>query len=349
MSDIKITRKGILVLLCLILLLIGWILTSAELAESQDKSSSLNEVTKAELIQIIPKTDYVQFKYPAAGENHFGPWSSSVTLDILVRSHLPEWSAVLEPPKAQGPAGVLPPDRIWVKTEETGQDFQPLTRAVPVLVGDRRLPVRETELEVEVRPTWQDPPGQYEGILTFTPAGPTVALKPSKFSSPRIARKIEKGQLDALPGSHVAPVRRGIPSQVHFSLNIPEILEIALMDAPQLSFEGAGPEGTYVSQQEIRFKVRTNSPHWKVIAVADDLVSEKGEISSDRIRWERVNQFGQVLESGNLGASNVVLSSSTQRVSPDEEQILHFSLDISMADVAGSYKGNISLQGVTGD
>jgi hypothetical protein len=62
-----------------------------------------------------------------------------------------------------------------------------------------------------------------------------------------------------------------------------------------------------------------------------------------------MNQFDQVLEQGDLGQNNVILHSGVGRIAPDEEHILRFSLEITMADVAGSYTGNISLQGITGD
>lgn len=161
--------------------------------------------------------------------------------------------------------------------------------------------------------------------------------------------------MDAVPGRDITPVPghgvpfTGLPGQVHFSLTIPEIFEITLVDGGELSFQGDGPEGTYYAAQDVKFRVTTNSRNWRVIAKADNLKSEQGEIPAERIHWERVNQYGQVLEQGDLGRNNVVLHSGGNRISPDEMHIVRFSMEVTMHDVAGSYKGRISLQGLTGD
>jgi hypothetical protein len=140
-----------------------------------------------------------------------------------------------------------------------------------------------------------------------------------------------------------------LPGQVHISLSIPEILEIIMLDEAGLSFEGTGPEGRFQAPQNIRFKVLTNAQNWRVIAVTDNLNSSSGEIPGDRIYWERYNEFGQLTAQGDLADENIVLQSGMDYTSPDEIFRLNFSVDVTMADVAGSYRGNISLQGITGD
>jgi hypothetical protein len=209
------------------------------------------------------------------------------------------------------------------------------------------------ELEIEVKPSWQDPPGEYQGTLVMTPMSPEICRQKSAYSSRKISSRHKTEPRDDDPSTVITPDPNkgtpftGLPGQVHFSLSIPEIFEITLVDGGELSFQGDGPEGTFYAAQEVKFQVTTNSRKWRVIAKADNLKSERGEIPADRIKWERVNRYGQVLEQGDLGRNNVVLHSGGGRVSPEEVHIIRFSLDVTMNDVAGSYKGRISLQGVT--
>ncbi len=288
---------------------------------------------RLELVQIIPSCENVRLDssfHPGDGAH---PWGSSGTITISVRSHLPEWGAVVQGVNIQGPAGTLPLDRVWVRTEETGGEYAPLTRPVPVIRGDFRQPVKETRMVIAVRPTWQDPPGEYHGTLTFAPTGPGQILPGSK-APPRMTSAQKGGYYKQLP-------------HVDFSLRIQEIIEIVITGG-QLDFTGGGPEGTYFADQEVRFRVLTNSRQWRVVCHASNLKSERGEIPAERIQWQRVNERGRVLDEGNLGLETTVLQGG-YGISAEEEIILKFSLDISMADIAGNYKGNISLMGITGN
>ncbi len=306
-------------------------------------------------IQIIPSPESVRLGAGPADGNPSGPWCTSASLKVQVRSFLPEWGVQALPVNMHGPSGSLPPERLWIRSQETGDEFTPLTRPVPVVRGDLRRPSVVADLEIRVQPSWQDLPGEYEGTLVMTPMGPEIHRQKSAYSSRKISSKYNKEPRDDDPSTLITPDPHskipfsGLPGQVHFSLSIPEIFEITLVEGGELSFQGEGPEGTYTAAQEVKFRVLTNSRSWRVIARADNLKSERGEIPADRIRWERVDGYGQVIERGTLGKNNVVLHSGGSPVSPEEVHTIRFSLDVTMNDVAGSYKGRISLQGITGN
>jgi len=300
-------------------------------------------------IQIIAPKETIRLSFTPQLNSNFGPWASSASIRLSVHSILPEWSATVEPVSILGPEGSLPPGRVWVKAEGTGGVYTPLNNPVHILAGDFRQPVRETELEIVVKPSWQDPPGEYQGTLALTPLGPgqnpQKSPKTSRRTSLRAMDNRDNQPFQTAPGKG-SPVM-GLPQQIRFSLSIPEIIQVAI-SGQELSFEGVGPEGIYQANQEIRFKVLTNARRWRVICRASNLKSERGEIPAERIKWERVDERGRVLDRGNLGLETTVLRSGQMRISHDQEVILRLSLDVTMADVAGNYKGSISLEGMTG-
>lgn len=302
-----------------------------------------------ELIRITSSTAGIELLPDHRSPGGLGPWASSAIIKMKVQSVLPVWSVVVEPTTLQGPEGKLPPDRIWVKTDETNGTFAPLTKPVTVLSGDFRNPVKETEMTVEVRPAWKDPPGKYEGTLILQPVGPENGrLVPKPASEPALAQsggREEPQPVTPAPGRGT-PVM-GLPQPVTVSLTIQEIIQVAISGG-ELRFEGIGGEGTYRADQEVRFRVLTNARDWRVVCNASNLKGERGEIPAERIKWERMDERGKVLDKGDLGLDSTVLRSSSSRIDPEKDVILRFAIDVTMADVAGSYKGSISLQGITG-
>ncbi len=354
MERIKITKRLVIYTICGLLLILALLLATRNDAYGQEISPA-SPVLKNGFIQIIPESDQVRLEFGPQGGYEHAPWISSGILKLRVQSYLPEWSATIVPTNLEGPEGALPPDRLWIKTEETGGAFTPLTKPIPVVIGNLGMPVKDTEIAIEVRPTWQDPPGEYHGTLVLTPSGPKIKTHTSKFSARKTSSNRKGEGLDPSPSQHFTPTPgagtpfQGLPGQVHVALTIPEIMEIAFLCGGELDFQGDGPEGTYQAQQEVRFKVITNSRKWRVLANTSNLTSERGEIPADRIHWTQVSPSGDVLDSGNLGSSNEVARSGSRHCRPNEEIILRFNIDITMADVAGSYRGNISLQGITGN
>lgn len=93
--------------------------------------------------------------------------------------------------------------------------------------------------------------------------------------------------------------------------------------------------------------VATNAPSWWVECQASPLVSEEDEVPVSRMLWEKLDGSGNVLDAGNLGENAVVLQGNT----PTEgtESILRYKMRITMEDVAGIYRGTISLVGIVGE
>lgn len=321
---------------CLILLFSTPSLLCA--AQTQKKGKEPQPLPGArEFVQILPADNKLRLEYNYQSDYRYGPWSSGARLKINLRSLLPEWGAVVEAVSLWGPEGDIPKDRFWVRTEETGGEFAPLIKPVPLIRGDLRKPVRETEMEIEVRPAWQDAPGEYQGQLALIPFGPEYEEpKPKTTTTSRSKRNL----MDI-----------GQAQPVNISLSIPEIIDISISGG-SLSFEGGGPEGTFYAREEMRFKIKTNARAWRVTCKAANLRSDReeaNEIPAERIKWERVDASGRVLNNGNLGLETTVFSSEdVSRITPDDEIILRFSINVTMSDVAGSYSGSISLQGITG-
>jgi hypothetical protein len=319
--------------------LVGWlwilIVPGLVLAQDQHRRKPEVRVTPPpqDVIQIAPETDNVRLEYNPQAEGTLGPWPSIGTVKVKVRSVMPTWGTAVEAVRVRGPQGELPPERIWVRTEETARSFVPLTDPVPVVVGDHRTPERETELEVEVRPEWDDPPGEYDGELLLRP-----------FSPPEGEEGITRSpRMGISPGPGLAP---GGPysGRIAFSLSIPEMIDLGTSGGG-LEFLGVSGPGTYYAKPDLRVRICTNAAHWQVVCSATNLEGESGEIPAERIIWELIDSNEMVGATGNLGLNVVILEG--YGTLPPTEVTLRFSLEITIADVAGDYRGTLSVNGMT--
>lgn len=289
-----------------------------------------------ELIRITPSTENIRLTPNPQSDNTLGPWSSSGAFSVDVQSAIPTLGVAVEAGRLHGPQGDIPPDRIWVSSEGTGNQFRSLTTPVPVFEGIHRGPVRQTELELEVRPQWDDPPGEYDGELLLKPMSPgmdsTISPAPYKDRS-RAARP------------YFAPAPDQYSGVVCFSLEIEEMIDIGTSGGG-LHFPGVEGPGTYYAEPLLRVVFCTNAYHWWVECSATNLVSERGEIPAERILWEQLDDEGNVEASGNLGL-NVIILEGYGSVQPSEIT-LRFSMEITTADVAGDYEGSLSVNAMTG-
>jgi len=281
----------------------------------------------ADLIAISPCTSKVVFEaahfQPEA--SYHGPGGEQATISITARSPLPLWGVCVEPPVLQGPAGDLPPDRIWVRSEATENDFYPLEQPVPILFGGAKEgPDRQVTLELQLRPAWQDRPGQYRGhivVRPFLPGG--ESLRSSDDSGDK---------------------RLGLPQTIPVELEIPETILTSFSET-ELKFRADAGPGTYPADRDIEIELSTNAHLWRVDYRASDLVGEEGDVRIERMSWERLDRFGRVQDRGGVGADEAVVSG----VGPIENlQVrLRFKIQITMEDPAGEYGGTISLVGLT--
>lgn len=254
-----------------------------------------------------------------------GPWGGQAKVSLTVQSPLPRWGVSIEASPFKGPEGILPPDRLWAQTEATENTFHPLNHPVPVLIGDPRLPVRQTSFDIKVQPSWSDKPGYYQGKIIAKPFLP----QGTGISSAHNFRN------EHLGGSQVLTVGLEIQEEMLVSFSQTEI-----------KFDADVGPGVYPADEEVHFTVTTNASIWKVDCQAASLTGDKHKIPVERVSWERLNKLGKVEASGKLGIDETVVTG----VGPakDFEVRLRFKVQVMLEDPAGEYGGNISLVGITG-
>lgn len=309
-----------------------WILIATTLLYGEGpekKKESIPIPEGQELVRIIPFTESVilQSNPQSDVSDQLGLLSSTASIRIAVQSYLPEWGVTVEMSPLCGSDGDLPLERIYVRTEETGGAFLPLTSPVPVVKGDLRLPEKESVFEIAFKQLWKDPPGYYQGNLILKPFLP--GMEDSKTQHSRIHKK------DNLR----------LTRHVRVSLTIEEIIQISIT-SHELKFTADRAPGEYRAEPDMHFQVATNARQWHVMCQETDLISGEGTIPSTRINWQQLNETGQVQAEGNLGMDNVILSGG--KISEKREIIMRFTIKTTIEDPAGIYQGRISLTGITG-
>jgi hypothetical protein len=289
------------------------------------RSLPLNE----DVIQVTPGSSELVLEpvdsTEAEGTSGEGGWSWSANLPVTFHTLLPEWSAVMEVSPLRGERGTLPPERIWVQTEGTGETFKSMDHPVPLVAGGSRSPEKTVSARIEARPNWTDPPGQYEGRITVW-----SGFQPPPGNRPRSER------LELIPAHQ---------NEIVVSLEIPEVMMVSVASNEVRFHADFGP-GDYAADQEVRFWVTSNAHHWRVDVEAEPLVLGDHSIPAERILWERLDRYGRIVDSASLGENRTLIEGygGVQ----DMEFRVRFILPIFFSDRAGAYTGRISLTGLTG-
>jgi hypothetical protein len=255
------------------------------------------------------------------------PWICGAKIPITVQSMVPLWGVVIEAKEFTGPEGTLPADRLWVRTEQTGRAFQPLVGFVPLVTGDFRTPEKHVSADLQVRPAWNDPPGDYHGKLLLQP-----------FMPEDIGYK-------GRPNVRSARIREN-PERIQLNFTIQEYISIAIPNT-ELTFRANRGPGEYKSDRDLVFQVVSNARTWHVECQATPLVSENDEIPAGRLSWERIDRFGRRIDSASLNSRSTVLEG--YGITSESKAILRFTLLVTMSDRPGEYRGRISLVGVGGN
>jgi len=282
---------------------------------------------ETDLIAILPCTSVVVFEAGPAqpGLSSRGPGGGRATVAIRAQSPLPLWGVCIEPPVLEGPQGDLKPGRIWVRSEDTENVFCSLERPVAILTGgSRQEPHREVILEMQLRPTWLDRPGRYHGEMVVRPFMP----RGEDLGSIGLERDRRLGREQSIP----------------VELEIPKAILTSFSESKITFRADAGP-GVYPADRDVEFALSTNAPQWRVDYRASDLAGEEGDVRIERMSWERLDRFGRVEDSGEVGTDQSVVSGGGPV--KNLEVRLRFKIQITMEDPPGEYGGTISLVGLT--
>jgi len=323
--------RALVLFLVFVLLCCGERPAGTQQTESVPDLPQLNPDQGYNTITIIPSTrllrdiDWV----PASGEIQkmsSGPLGRQTELSVSIQSGMPSWGASIEAVKLRGPGGRAPSGSFLVRTELTGGQFQPLEGPIPIVAGDYSLPARQAKVEIAFSPSWQDPAGEYRGKLVVRPAIPDQ-------------RGRTMTALDQTAGLI------GTDQEIDFSFYHSQTIMLQ-RSTDELSLTlSAGPREQQ-TEDEVTLWLWTNANEWLVMCSATPLLLEGGghEIPPSRITWERLDEHGRVVQSGNLGTSAVVL----EGWGPVEgaEWKLRFTMPVTMRDVAGRYGGRLELSGL---
>jgi hypothetical protein len=252
------------------------------------------------------------------------PVSKYADFSVNVQSGLPVWGVALEALSLVGPEGEIPLDRLRVKTSLTGGDFRTLSGLAPVIAGDYRLPVCDSKIIVSFTPSWEDPAGPYVGRLVLRPYVP------------------DDGTMSILSsGNHHGLIASDQEVRLTFNNN-----ETIMIEQPQDEVEfklHSTPSGRE-AVAEVDFTVSTNAAKWRVVCESTFLDAGSCQIPTPRIDWRRLDEYGHILESGNMGKDATVL----EGFGPVHElkARLRLVLPLSPSDLAGSYVGQLTFTGV---
>jgi hypothetical protein len=171
------------------------------------------------------------------------------------------------------------------------------------------------------------------------------------FSGVAMGQSMITGSGDqwALDQPHSPREAMPISSSSDVELTIEEAILVELENCYLKARIGCQP-GIYRFRPRIRFKVRSNSPHWQVQCQASDLTCGSETVSGERLIWKVKNSCGQVVGKGILGSNPIMVSDGTPCDGGDGplEYTIKFSIEIVQGDPSGRYRGNISLIGTTG-
>ena len=279
------------------------------------------------VVTIIPSTRDIslQMDVPpdASIDEGVHPFRGYAEFKVKVQSILPEWGITLEISSIEGPKGVPDQNFIWVRTKATGGEFIPVDHPVPIVTGDYHKALEEMPVEMLFGPGWDDPVGGY----TFK-----MLLKPYIL----VDGKMNK------TGNSQFPQMNAVDLEINGGFDNPEAIVITVENS-DIDFEAIDGPGTYRSKDDFVFSVWTNANQWYVDCVTEGLSSEGGQISLDRIDWNKLDAYGQTVDRGNLSENPTIL----RGYGPAIELIttVSFSIDVTMGDIAGFYQGEMSLVG----
>lgn len=284
---------------------------------------------------------------PGLADISHGPalLASSGTMQIQVFSALPQWSVAVDVVSIRGPAGAtLSRARLQATAGAVALGKRPAlrprlshrSRAKPPAPGRESPPaahllefhsptpprsVTSELLRFEVRPRWTDAPGTYTAMIRLRPVPPSGRLGPPA-----------SGALERAFGS--------LPTtDATVSFTIMPFVSLAL---PQSRLDLVVDPLDGGVETEVEFKVTTNSRVWFVDCLASEFVGEQESLSvADRITWERLGPWGQVIESGRLDHDRTVAHGARPGVEIPVR--LRFRLTLGMDARAGLYRGSLSL------
>jgi len=248
---------------------------------------------------------------------------------VRVESILPSWGATVEALELRGPGGVIPADRLLVRMGGEKADFLPLSGRVRLITGDHHSPVEEVPLEILFCPTWHDRPGQYVGRLR---------LRPAVWTSLTTSEELKDEELSEFREQQLGDAR-----EIEVKFESPQVINVVL-SSEELHFDATAGAGTIPADEEISIGVSTNASIWRVECQATPLMSDEHEIPASRILWERVDDFGTVLASGNLADQPVVFKGHES--ARGALATLHFKIHIFTHDIAAVYDGALSMIGI---
>ncbi len=314
-------NRGILLLILLLLSVAG------DTTSQNLKGSTPGQGQQS--IQIIPSSSSISMKprqVPdrAATYSPESPMEGYAAFSVNVQSILPFWGALLDVILLEGPGGSVPHDRLLVRTAQTGEEFMPLDHPVPIVVGNYKQPVVDVPVELLFRPTWGDPPGNYHFQLSLDPSIP------------------ESRGSEVLQSSGSIPQPLGAGPGIGGEFPNADMIYIDL-STMELGFDIDRGMGTYEAEEDILFWIWTNADAWHIDCQATSLQSDEDEIPIERLAWERLDEYGNVIETGNFSNQNTVLSGHTPVV--EFRAALRVSVTVTMSDIAGSYSGQLSLIG----
>jgi hypothetical protein len=276
--------------------------------------------------------------------------AASGTLNLQVLSALPRWSLQVQVVSIQGPGGnLLPTDRLRAATARAA--IQDRSRVVAMRDSHRSLAQRDRirptlasatkgllaeisspakarsitndALRFEVRPRWTDPPGLYVALVRVQPIAPPGLIMPTVG--------IRSG-----PTAN-SPSFKPLDAKVRFTIQPFVWLSMPRTDLYFVADPLKGSVDTVVE-----FSITTNARSWFVDCQASELVGDVGSIpAAERIRWERLDRQGRVLESGRLHRQPTVAIGTAPGVNIPIR--LRFVLEVGMDDHAGTYHGRITL------
>jgi len=260
-----------------------------------------------------------------AGKNPVG-WYVDTTFFIAVLPPVPHWGALIQLSPLRGPDGEIPPNRLRVSSPADGEKQKPLDKPRKILINNPEFLGKEIPVRLAATPAWDDPPGKYSGSLIIQPY-------PRDRSLPYVSR----GDDEAVD----------YEQEISIQIEIPQLITI-IVENTEVNFQVNFVPGEYSASKNVVFRVQTNASEWHIDCNATPLVhtDKTHQIPPTRLLWQSVDRFGNVLDEGNLGDNPTVLVG--QGAVQDMEVILRLRLQTNSSDIAGNYKGTLSLTGLAG-
>ena len=297
--------------------------TSVGSAQPPDETENrlITIMAPDEQIRLASEEPILPFAVPNRSD-----WPTQGVFTIHATSFLPSWGVSIAAESLQGTSSILPPERIWVETNETRCEFMPLIEDVPVMVGEGYAPVCESEVRLSVRPVWSDPAGPYSGQIVFKPYVPSIRNYSMSNSE--------------------ADMTLGLQRKVAITFDIPVMIELSVSQAT-LSFDAVHGPGIYEADSRLELSISTNARQWQVVCDALPFRHTKVEdwiIPLDRVRW-RLGCFEPPDEGSweELGESSIIFKD--EGPVSGHHLCISFRVEVLSTDPAGTYVTEVTLRG----